>query len=110
MLAAAFSVLDLLELPEAFGDDVERRHALNVVIVRHVLAPDAAKIPSAAHPMAHGVDPILAVDLADRLIDRQKARTAAVDQIERMLTHMVMAVAVLTERPVDAAFELLNRK
>lgn len=88
-------------------DEIDRRLALLGTAKLHSLNGAFTKEPTASEPLASGPDNAQVEAAAQKLIDGHKQREQNIAAVESSLSSVITAIAVATETPPAAAFNLL---
>lgn len=107
LLAAALEIADMLDLPEGYREEVQRRFAIANTIETHSLAADAGLKPTPTNPFQHGLDQAKAVEMAESMIAAHDAKRDALADVEAAASRLVSMLSVACGRSVDATWELL---
>lgn len=109
-LAAAIEVGNMLQLPDSFHEEIQRRFVIVNAIETHSLAANAGLEPTPANPFQHGLDRAGAVASAERLIASHQAKLDALDTIEAATSRLVLMLAAVSGRSVDEVWTLVTGK
>lgn len=107
LLAAALEIADVLDLPETYVEEIERRFVIANTIETHSLAADAGLKPTPTNPFQHGLDQAKAVEMAESMIAAHDAKRDALADVGAAASRLVSMLSVACGRSVDATWELL---